>query len=212
MMPVTGQGSGDFMETWSRVIAFHIANRVGSGMLVAPDAATQRNPKIVTDPAAVSRKLQGISKRGILGSMVAFTRPDAGNGYIGGPVLSPGYLANIRPLGIFINDYLGNPYENAPGVASNRLAYHSAGTYGIRLWETQVQVTADGATVGDDLVYTTGDALYASVNGLMTNRFQDAYQYQVPGQDDIGFCTFMGTVLQAPDGSWNEMLVFDNPY
>jgi hypothetical protein len=46
----------------------------------------------------------------------------------------------------------------------------------------------------------------------MTNRFRDAYQYQVPGQNDEGFCTLMGTVVQAPDGTFNEMLVYDNPY
>lgn len=210
MMPVSGQGSGDFLETWARIIPFHIGGRVGSGLLVAPDAGTQRNPNVVTNPAAVSKKLAGITKRGILGGTVVFTRPDAGNGRIGGAVA--GFLAGLKPLGTFINDFLGNPYENAPGEASQRMAYYNAGTFGTRLWETQVQVTGGGATLGDDLVYTTGDYLYASVNGLLTNRYQDAYQYNVAGQNDIGFVTQMGTVTQAPDGSFNEMLVFDNPY
>lgn len=209
-MPVTGQGSGDFLETWARVIPFHIGGRVGSGLLVAPDVATQRNPGIVTNPVAKSRKLEGITKRGVLGGTVAFTRPDAGNGRIGGPVA--GFLAGLKPLGTVINDYLGNPFENAPNVAAQRLPYYPAGSLGVRLWETQVQVTGGGATIGDDIVYSTGDFLYASVNGLLTNRYQDAYQYNVAGQNDIGFCTSMGTVTQAPDGSISEMLVFDNPY
>lgn len=211
-MPVSGQGSGDFLETSSRVVQFHIGNRVGSTSIAAPDAGTQRNPKIVTDAAAVSRKLAGITKVGILGGSVAFTRPDAGNGYIGGPVLAPGYLAGLKPLGLFFNDFNGNPYENAPGVASQRMSYHASGTFGVRIWETQVQVTGGGATLGDPLTYETGDFLYASVNGLLTNRFQDSYQYNVSGQNDIGFVTQMGTVLQAPDGSVGEMLVFENPF
>lgn len=209
-MPVSGQGSGDFLETWSRVIAFHVGNRYGSSLLASPDSATQINPRLVAAPLARSHKLNGITKRGILGGTVAFTRPDIGNGYVGGPVV--GYLSGLRPLGIFIDDYLGNPYENQPGAASQRVAYYPSGTFGVRLWETQAQTTHGGALVGDPLTYTSGDILYASVNGLLTNRFEDAYQYNVAGQNDVSFCTVMGNVTQAPDGSFNEMLVFDNPY
>jgi hypothetical protein len=117
----------------------------------------------------------------------------------------------VRPLGIFINDANPNPYENAPGLGSRRLAYYPSGTYGVRVFETQVQVAGGGASVGDPLVYTTGDALYASINGFLTNRPDDGYEANVPGQD-ASHCTYMGTLLQAPDGSFNEMLVFDNPY
>lgn len=215
MPPVSGQGSGDFLETWSRVITFHIGSRSGSGLLAAPDAFTQNNPSVVTASATRSTKLVGITKVGILGGSVVFTRPDIGNGYIGGAALGAGstYLAGLKPLGIFINDANGNPYENAPGLASRRLAYYPAGTFGVRIWETQVLFTDGGATAGDPLTYTTGDYLYASANGLLTNRYQDAYQYRVVGQNDLGFVTLLGTLTQAPtSGVGGDLLVFDNPY
>ncbi len=212
-MIVTGQGSGDFLETYSRLYAFHIGSRWGAVSVAAPDAFTQSNPSVVSTAGTVSQTLAGILKSGILGGTVAFTRPDVGNGVIGGPQLvASAYSAALKPLGLFINDAVGQPYENAPGEASGKLAYHSSGTFGARLWETQVLITQDGGTAGDPLTYTAGDYLFASVNGLLTNRYQDAYQYNVSGQNDIGFCTNMGTVTQAPFGSGARLLVFDTPY
>jgi hypothetical protein len=142
----------------------------------------------------------------VLSSSVAFTRSDIGNGLIGGP--PAGYLARARPLGLFINDAVGQLYENRPGLASGKLAYYHEGTFGSRIWETQVLITADGGTAGDPLTYEGGDILYASANGLLTNRYQDAYQYNVTGQDDIGFVTALGIVLQSPS-TVNDLLVYD---
>lgn len=214
-MPITlvsGQGSGDFLETYSRVRQFHIGSRWGAASFATPDAYTQTNPSVVTETITRSLTLAGITKRGVLGGMLAFSRPDIGNGFIGGTVLGGGstYLAGLKPLGVLMNDANAPPYENAPGVASGKLAYHASGVFGILIWETQVLITQDGGVAGDPLTYSAGDYLYASVNGMMTNRVEDAYQYNVIG-NDAGSVTNMGTVTQAPTGP-GDLLVFDTPY
>lgn len=206
-MPLSlGQGSGDFRETSGRVQIFHAGVRNAVGILTA-DAFTQDTPPIVTTTANVSTQLTGISKKGVLGASVAFTRPDIGNGYHGGPVqVSSAYVPYLLPLGIFINDALGNPFENTPGVASNRGPYLAGqGTLGVSLWETQIQVGASTA-----LTYQGGDKLYASVNGLLTNRVQDAYEYQTGGASagNADGVTVIGVVKVAPDAD-NSLLVFD---
>lgn len=204
-MPLSlGQGSGDFSETSGRIQLFHVGYRNAMGFLTA-DAFTQANPPIVTTAANVSTTLSGITSVGVLGASVAFTRPDAGNGYHGGPVqVGAAYVAGQKPLGLFLNDAIGNAFENTPGVASNRGPYAAGqGCVGVSLWETQQQVGGSAA-----LTYAAGDALYASVNGLLTNRIEDAYQYNVVGQNDPDFVTLVGVVKVAPDAS-NSLLVLD---
>lgn len=199
-----GQGSGDFRETSGRVQLFHLGIRNSMGLATA-DAFTQANPPIVTTAANVSTTLSAITKLGVLGGTVAFTRPDAGNGYHGGPVqVGAAYVAGQKPLGIFINDALGNAYENTPGTASGRAPYVAGqAVVGVTLWETQQQV--GGSTA---LTYAAGDFLYASVNGLLTNRIEDAYQYNVAAQNDPDFVTVVGVVKVAPDAN-NSLMVLD---
>lgn len=204
-MPLAlGQGSGDFAETSGRVQLFHMGTRNSMGILTA-DAFTQANPPIVTAAANVSTTLAGITSVGVLGASVAFSRPDAGNGYHGGPIqVGAAYVAGQKPLGLFINDAIGNAFENTPGVASGRGPYVCGmATVGVTLWETQQQIGGAGA-----LTYTAGDFLYASVNGLLTNRIQDAYQWNVGGQNDPDFVTIMGVVRVAPDAD-NSLMVLD---
>ena len=198
-----GQGSGDFRETSGRVQIFHEGIRTSWGVLTA-DAFTQSNPTIVTTTANVSSTLTGITKKGVLGASVAFTRPDAGNGYHGGPVqVAAAYAAGQRPLGVFINDALGNPFENTPGVASGRGPYLCGrGTLGVALWESQQQLSASTT-----LTYTAGNLLYASVNGFLTNRVEDSYEYKANG-DSAAAATILGVVKVAPDAN-NHLLVFD---
>lgn len=204
-MPLSfGQGSGDFRETSGRVQIFHEGVRNSFGVLTA-DAFTQSTPPIVTATANNSTTLAGVTKKGVLGGSVAFTRPDAGNGYHGGPVqVGAAYVAGQKPLGIFINDSLGNAFENTPGVASGRGPYLCGlGTIGVSIWETQQQISASTT-----LTYAVGDRLYASVNGLLTNRIQDAYEYNVASQNDPDFVTVVGIVKVAPDAN-NTLLVLD---
>ncbi len=205
-MSLHGQSSGDFKETSSRIELFHVVTRNSVGALT-PDAFTQANPGIVVALANLSTTLSAINgKRGVLGASVAFTRPDFGNGYHGGPVQIGGlYSATIKPLGFFLNDSLGNAFENTPGVASQRGPYAcgSGSCVGLRIYETKQQI---GGVA--NLTYTAGQRVYASVNGLVTNRIEDAYEYNVVGQNDPDFVTVMGIVKRAPDAS-NPLLVID---
>jgi hypothetical protein len=204
-MPLSiGQGSGDFRETSGRVQILHSGIRNSIGILTV-DAFTQANPPVVTAVANKSTTLSGITRVGVLGATVAFTRPDGGNGYIGGPVqIAAAYVVGQKPLGLFINDALGNPFENTPGVASGRGPFLCGfGTHAVSLWETQQQVGGSAA-----LTYAQGDKLYASVNGLLTNRVEDAYEWNVAGQNDRDFVTLMGIVRIAPDAN-NSLLVLD---
>lgn len=197
-MPLSlGQGSGDFAETSARIQAFHIGIRNTVGIL-APDAFTQPNP-LVTTAGTISATLTGISQLGVLGGSIAFTRPDAGNGFIGGPGLSP--YTGRRPLGIFINDANGNAFENTPGVASGRGPYFCAfGCYGSSIWETE------DLTGGAALTYAVGDRLYASLNGFLTNQLEA--NNVAENSVVFGDLTTIGIVKVAPDAD-NSLLVFD---
>jgi len=202
-MSLRGQSSGDFKETSGRVQLFHIVTRNSVGALAA-DAYTQANPPVYTSTNVKSTTLAGITKVGVLGGSVAFTRPQAGNNVTGGPTVNagPAFLAGIKPLGIFINDALGNAYENTPGVASGRGPYvcGSGSCIGVTLYETaQLQ----GGSAGTALTYAAGDLLYASANGLLTNRAADSYE-TLQGATP----TIMGVVKAAPDAN-TPMLVLD---
>lgn len=201
-MPLSlGQGSGDFRETSGRVQIFHVGTRNSVGILTA-DAFTQANPVNVTATANVSSTLTGISKKGVLGASFAFTRPDAGNGFHGGPLLiSTAAVAGQKPLGLYINDSLGNAFENTPGVASGRGPYLCGfGTVGVSIWETQNLVSGSAA-----LTYAAGDKLYASQNGFVTNVLADSYENFVSGNPAP---TVVGILKVAPDAN-NSLMVFD---
>ena len=209
---IGGQGSGDFRETSGRVQLLHVVTRNSVGVLT-PDAFTQANPSIITSPAsAKSTTLASITKVGILGASVAFTRPDFGNGFHGGPVVTAGpvFLAGVKPLGIFINDALGNAFENTPGVASGRGPYvcGSGSTVAVSIYETKSQGLSGGPAAGTAFTYAVGDKLFASANGYVTNVLTDAYEYNVAAQNDIKFVTLLGVVKVAPDAN-SSLLVFD---
>lgn len=200
---IGGQSSGDFKETSSRVQLLHVVTRNSVGTLT-PDAFTQANPPVVA--GAKSSTLNSISKVGVLGGTVAFTRPDYGNGYHGGPVLLRGsYDANIVPLGLFLNDAIGNAFENTPGPASGKGPYvcGSGSTVAVSVYETKYQT---GPGFGVALPgFQPGDKLYASVNGLLTNVMADAYEMNVVGATSA---TVMGIVKVAPDAN-SSLLVLD---
>ena len=105
---------------------------------------------------------------GVLSGSVAFARGDVagGSNFIGGPAAVG--TANVRILGVFINNSNGNAFENTPGVASGKNPYVSGmGTFGNTLFEDKVLTAANA---GNALTaYTTGQPLYASRNGYLTN-------------------------------------------
>jgi hypothetical protein len=204
---IGGQSSGDFRETSGRVQLFHVVTRNAVGLLT-PDAFTQANPPVVTDATTVSTTLAGITKTGVLGGSIAFTRPDVGNGFQGGPVKPGGaYAVGYLPLGIFINDSLGNSFENTPGVASGRGPYvsGSGSCVGLSIYETKVLL---GGGAGTPTPYAVGDKVYASANGFATKTLADAYEYNVAGQGSIEFVTLIGVVKVAPDAN-SSLLVID---
>ncbi len=199
---IGGQSSGDFRETSARVQLLHVVTRNSVGVLT-PDAFTQANPPVV--PGQVSTTLATITKVGVLGGTYAFTRPDYGNGFHGGPTKpSSAYSAGQRPLGIFINDAIGNAFENTPGVASGRGPYVCGvgSTVGNSLYETKEQLAAPGTAI----TYAAGNLLYASENGLVTNLSTDAYEWQITA--NLASITIVGVVKVAPDAN-SSLLVYD---
>lgn len=176
-MPLLGQSSGGWTESSSALRILHVGIRNTVGVLT-DDAFTQTNPPIVTTAATVSTNVN-TAVLGVLSGSVAFTRPDVGSNYIGGPCANSTSALNktlTRVLGLFINTAVGNAYENTPGPASGKGPYVSGmGTYASQLFETQALGIAQGYAANEDLVYTTGMPLMASRNG-----------YLMPAVDDVG--------------------------
>jgi hypothetical protein len=202
-MPIGGISSGDFKETSGRVQLFHVVTRNSQGQLTT-DAFTQANPPVVIAVNNKSAALANISKVGVLGGSVAFTRPDIGNGFHGGPVLNGvNYIAGLKPLGFFLNDAIGNPFENTPGPASGKGPYvcGSGSCVGLSIYETKHQKTGFAG-----FVFAPGDWVYASMNGYATSILEDAYENNVGGAPAP---TVMGVVKVAPDTTSNNILVID---
>lgn len=213
-MATTGQSSGNFQNS-SGALRILYSGTKDSVCSLAADGFTQLNPNVVTTQA--SAVLPTNVKRGVLGGSVAFTRPDAGALKVGGAVLvSSAYVAGTRPLGLFINDAQGNAWENTPGPASGKGPHLRGGTVACKLYETKQQTTVGGGSAGTALTYAVGDRLYASVNGYLTNRWQDSYEAQwintaASGTGAAGVCTEndvtrLGLVLAGPDAGTAELI------
>ena len=207
-MALSGQASGGWTESSSalRILYVGIRNSVG---ILAADAFTQSNPSAITTAAAASSSAGfDSSVLGVLGGSVAFTRPDTGSNEIGGPAIAaqganPAGITAVdgsRPLGVFINSAAGNSYENQPAVASNKNPYVSGqGTYANDLFETQNLTSAAALT------YTTGDLLFASCNGFLTNLAADEYTQQLPA----GAEQYLMGVLKMPADAVQAEIVYD---
>lgn len=196
-MPMLGQASGGWLESSSALRILYVGTRNSTGQLTA-DAFTQTNPPTVTASASVSTS-RGMftTVHGVLSGSVAFTR---GANEIGGVGTLGGGAAGVVPVGVFVNTAVGNPFENQPAVASDKNTYVSGmGTYGNQLYETQ-----DLAT-NADLAYTAGDALYASLNGYLTNNAAD--EYDAGGGNP--FSDLILAVLKMPADSEQPEIVYD---
>lgn len=172
-MAMLGQASGGFTESSSSLRLLHVGVRNTVGVLT-DDAFTQTNPPVVSTAGTVSDNVP-TTVLGVLGGSVAFSRPDAGSNFVGGNVEGLAVATQetfVRPLGVFLNNANGRPFENLPAQASGKGPYVSAqGTYANSLFETQALDT-DGANVaqGADLTYTVGAELIASRNGYLMPR------------------------------------------
>jgi len=170
-MPLLGQASGGFTESSSALRILHVGIRNTVGILT-DDSFTQTNPPIVTTAITISTNVD-TSVLGVLSGSIAFTRPDQGANYIGGPVEPAAHLAAfVKPLGLFINTAVGNAYENTPGPASGKGPYVSGqGCYTSQLYETQFLAAAGAPPAQGDLItYITGQELIASRNGYLMPR------------------------------------------
>lgn len=77
-----------------------------------------------------------------------------------------------KAIGLFVNDAAGHPFDNAPAVASNKIAIAQA----------MASVEVD---IYEDEEFAVGDKLYASANGYLT---------KTKGEDD----TVIGYVTKVP--------------
>lgn len=95
---------------------------------------------------------------GVLGGSVAAV--SAGVDY----TVVPG-TKTLRPVGLFLNDAAGAPFDNSPAVASGKVTV----TKGQPSVEVDVYETRNAANSAD-LAYSVGDKLYCSDNGFLTNE------------------------------------------
>jgi len=208
-MPLDGQASGGWTESSSalRLLNAGVRNSIG---ILTDDAYTQTNPTAVATNVT-TRVDQTLT--GVLSGSVAFTRPDAGSNFVGGPGSNAVQVAiaadvaqaiGYRVLGVFINSANGNSYENLPGIASGKGPYMSAqGTYGNALYETALigdSVGGDPAA-GAAITYTNGQRLIASRNGFLMPRDQlNAAGLAIVSCDDQA-CAAESFVLAADNSS-----------
>lgn len=215
-MALPGQASGDFTESSSALRILYVGVRNTYAAELATDGFTQTNPPTVTASATVSTTLAAAPKRGVLGGSVAFTRPDAGNGLIGGPTGAAAPTGIHSPLGLFINDADGNAYENSPAAASGKAPYVSAqGTMGLRLYETQTLAPGGAGTSsaaqGSDLLLENGLPVYASVNGYVTTALSasgvETADIHEVAYDGATAGTVLGVITIVPDSVHSEMVI-----
>lgn len=182
-MAMLGQASGGFTESSSALRLLHVGIR-NTNAVLTDDAFTQTNPPIITTPASTISSTVDTGVLGVLSGSVAINRPDQGSNYVGGPgsstiiAASGGGTASTAsatslpqaysPVGLFINNAVGNAYENTPGPASGLGPYVSAmGTYASQLYETQALAAIGALAQGGDLPYITGVPLITSLNGYL---------------------------------------------
>jgi len=151
-----------------------------------------RNPLSTLASGAFTR--QNFGATGMTSARVSADQPD---GALGGMIAcySGNYEVDIcstgMPIGYFLNDAAGAPFENTPAVASGKVTYMTnQGSYETDLYETRNE--ADSA----DLAYVVGDKLYCSANGLIT-------------KDNATNVVIVGVVSKAPTAT-DPFLGFDS--
>jgi len=176
-MPLLGQASGAWTESSSALRLLHVGVRNTTSVLTS-DSFTQTNPPILTTANTVSQS-EGMNTLvfGVLSGSVAFSRPDVGSNYVGGPTEPANDLnaACTRPLGLFINNAAGNSFSNAPAAASGVGPYVSGqGVYASSLYETRAPSAEGAYAQGATLTYACGMPLMASRNGYLIPMLDSA--------------------------------------
>lgn len=109
-----------------------------------------------------------INPIGVLGGSVAAIKV-GGDSYT---VYPHDGSADYKAIGLFVNNAFGNPFDNSPAVASNKIAIAQ------KLASVEVDIYEDDE-------FAVGDKLYASANGYLT---------KTAGADD----TVIGIVTKVP--------------
>ena len=163
-------------DTHMDVLYRQTYNTIGQ---ITTDGLTQDN-RVGNDQKKNNTRLNANTNKGILaGSVVAVV----GDGLIG-PCLKDGTNADLA-VGVAINDALGNPYTSSSAVASERVVYcqGTGTTFSTDIYETK---QTDGTAA---VVYTAGDTVYSSENGLLVNS---------TGLTSTTGSTVIGIVTKAP--------------
>jgi len=227
-----GQSSQDFRGLSGRVRILYRSHD-NSLSLLMPDGFTQLNPPVPVTPSQAlptSTTLSGVTKRGVLGGSVAFSRTSGtSDTYVGGPTRSGANVqaggdaptandARVRPLGFFLNDAAGNDYENKPAIGSGKAPYFTPlGCIGLQAYETAKQIEWGGAAA-EPMAWTTGKLVFASINGLITPRYRDALETYSAGLLDNTFAlatavtgsprvTILGVAVVVPTADIPEVAV-----
>ena len=109
---------------------------------------------------------------GVLGGSVAAVKVGDTKNYT---VYPADGTSAYKAIGLFVNNAFGNPFDNSPAVASNKIAIAQ------KLASVEVDVYEEGE-------YAIGDKLYASTNGYLT---------KTAGADT----TVIGVVTKVPSAS-----------
>jgi hypothetical protein len=134
-----------------------IRTQLNSIPVLSPACYTKQN-----FPSSLANATLSVNTpRGVLGGSVAGM--DAA-GPEGGDYVAIPCTEATTPIGLFVNDAAGAAFENAPAVASGKVAVMKGmGSVEVDVYETN-QKLAPGALI----VYNVGQYLYSSVNGLLT--------------------------------------------
>jgi hypothetical protein len=131
----------------------------------APSSAMWAADPCFTTLVAGSRtndRLGVDTPRGALGGMVATISGADMTVNICDETTTPDYL--------FYNDAAGGAYENAPAVASGKIALLPTDNNDVVMVDVYETYQSDGTT---PITYSINDQLYSSVNGLLTNEQED---------------------------------------
>ncbi len=219
-----GQSSGQWTESSSALRVMYKGTQNSTGLLTT-DSFTQTNPPVITAAGTISSKVDAAIfgvLTGCLSGSVAFSRPDVGQYYIGGPKegLDAGVKQSVLPVGVFMNDANGNAFENLPAAASGRGTYVSGmGTYGNALYETKTLIAINGG-IADSvaIVYQVGQVLAASRNGYLMPTRQGATANSLLGASAGGSYNFselengqsavtnIGILKAIPDSTMAELI------
>jgi hypothetical protein len=110
---------------------------------------TRFNSLYELDKSCFEKANDAYKTYGVLGGTVAALKAD------GSYTVVPAD-GKLEPIGLFVNNAAGNPFDNAPAVASNKIAIAQA------MASVEVDVYAD-------VEFKIGDKLYADDNGYLTN-------------------------------------------